>query len=94
MTKQIIKRLINTSKSVDDFLKTLPPKQFKQIFTKIWDLRSNPRPHDSIKLIGFEDKYRTDIGEYRIIYNFDNTIISIQTIGKRNDGEVYKNISK
>ena len=91
MTKH---RLINTSKSADDFLKTLPPKQFKQVFTKVWDLRSNPRPHDSIKLTGFDDKHRTDIGEYRIIYTFSDTIVNIETIGKRNDGDVYKKIKK
>jgi mRNA interferase RelE/StbE len=91
MTKQIIKqRLVNTSKSADDFLKSLPPKQFKQVFTKAWELRSNPRPHDSIKLSGFDDKYRTDIGEYRIIYTFDDTIVNVETIGKRNDGDIYK----
>jgi mRNA interferase RelE/StbE len=93
MTKPIIKqRLINTSKSADDFLKTLPPKQFKQVFTKVWDLRGNPRPHDSIKLTGFEDKYRTDIGEYRIIYSFNDMIINIEIIGKRNDSDVYKKV--
>lgn len=91
MMKQITKqRLINTSRSADNFLKILPPKQFKQVFTKMWDLRSNPRPHDSIKLIGFEDKYRTDIGEYRIIYTFNDTLVNIEAIGKRNDGEVYR----
>lgn len=92
MTKQAPPkhRLINTSKSADDFLSTLPPKQFKQVFTKVWDLRANPRPHDSIKLTGFDDKYRTDIGEYSIIYTFNDTIVNIEAIGKRNDGDVYK----
>ena len=91
MMKEITKqRLINTSKSADGFIKTLPPKQFKQVFTKVWGLRNNPRPHDSIKLTGFEDKYRTDIGEYRIIYTFNNSIVNIEVIGKRNDGDVYK----
>lgn len=94
MTQVTKKRLINTSKSADDFLKILPPKQFKQVFTKVWDLRGNPRTHDSIKLTGFDDKYRTDIGEYRIIYTFNDTIVNIETIGKRNDGEVYKKVKK
>lgn len=86
MTTNKKKRLINTSKCSDDFLSSLPPKQFKQVFTKMWDLRINPRPHDSIKLTGFE-KYRTDIGEYRIVYTFDDTIVNIETIGNRNDGD-------
>ncbi len=90
MTKAMNQRLINTSRSADDFLKNLPPKQFKQVFTKVWDLRINPRPHDSIKLNGFADKFRTDIGEYRIIYSFNETIIHVEIIGKRNDGDAYK----
>jgi len=95
MTKQTPKhRLINTSKSVDDFLKTLPPKQFKQVFTKLWDLRGNPRPNDSIKLTGFDDKYRADIGEYRIVYTFNDAIVNIEIVGKRNDGDVYRRNNK
>jgi hypothetical protein len=31
-----------------------------------------------------------DIGEYRIIYRFDEGTFSIPAIGKRNDGEVYR----
>lgn len=90
LTKQ---RLISTSKSADDFLKRLPPKQFKQVFTKLWNLRKDSRPHDSIKLIGFHDKYRTDVGEYRIVYTFNDTLIYVEAVGKRNDGEVYKKIN-
>jgi mRNA interferase RelE/StbE len=91
MNKTIIKnRFINTSKAADNFLSTLPPKQFKQVFTKLWSLKDNCRPHDSIKLSGFDGMYRTDIGEYRIIYSFDEDVITIETIGKRNDGDVYK----
>jgi mRNA-degrading endonuclease RelE of RelBE toxin-antitoxin system len=92
MTKQVKQKLINTSRSADDFLKCLPPKQFKQIFTKIWDLRKNTRPHDSSKLVGFDNKYRADIVEYRIIYTFNETIVNVETIGKRNDGDVYKKV--
>lgn len=94
MTKQVKQRLINTSKSADDFLKTLLPKQFKQVFTKVWDLRKNTRPHDSSKLVGFDNKYRVDIGEYRIIYTFDEIIVNVETIGKRNDDDVYKRVKK
>lgn len=95
MMKQALKnRLIDTSKSADDFLETLPPKQFKQVFTKLWDLRNNPRPHDSVKLTGFDKKYRTDIGEYRIVYTFSDAIVNIEIIGKRNDGDVYRKVKQ
>lgn len=87
MTKETKQRLINTTRSVDDFLSKLPLNQFKQVFTKLWDLRKNPRPHHSIKLTGFE-KYHTDFGEYRIVYTFDDSIVNVESISKKNYGNV------
>jgi mRNA interferase RelE/StbE len=87
-------RLLDITKKVDDFLGNLPPKQFKQIYSKIMTLRKNTLPNDSIKLHGFKDKYRADIGEYRIVYSFDDKIVYIQAIGKRNNDDIYKKIKK
>lgn len=83
-------RQLDITKQVDDFLEKLPPKQFKQIYTTIMDLRKNATPHDSIKLHGSKDQHRVDIGEYRVIYKFDEKVIYILIVGKRNDDEVYK----
>jgi mRNA interferase RelE/StbE len=77
-----------------NFTKNLPSKQFKQIFTAIMDLLKNPRPHDSSKLKGYPNLYRKDVGEYRIIYKFDDDTIYILLIGKRNDDEVYKQLTR
>lgn len=85
-------RNLDINKKVDDFLEKLPPKQFKQIYTCILNLRKNCTPHDSSKLKGYDDLYRVDIGEYRIIYNFDNEIVYIRLVAKRNDGDAYKQL--
>ena len=77
-----------------NFTKSLPPKQFKQIFTAIMDLLKNPRPHDSSKLKGYPDLYRKDVGEYRIIYKFDDETVYVLLIGKRNDDDVYKRLAR
>ncbi len=58
------------------------------------DLLKNPRPHDSSKLRGYPDLYRKDVGEYRIIYKFDDGTIYVLLIGKRNDNEVYKRLTR
>ena len=81
---------VNLSRQASKFLKKLPAKQARQIATKIMELRANPNVHDSIQLKGYPEYRRTDIGEYRIIYNVDNDILNIFVIGKRNDDEVYK----
>jgi mRNA interferase RelE/StbE len=85
---------IDLSKRASDFLLTLPPKQCKQNFTAILSLAKNPILHDARKLQGYTNLYRLDVGEYRIVYSFDDEVISIILIGKRNDDEVYRDLKK
>lgn len=87
-------RLLDITKQGDDFLEKLPPKQFKQVYTTLLDLRKNVMPHDASKLQGSADQYRVDIGEYRVIYKFDHKVVYIQFAGKRNDDEIYKKIKR
>ena len=81
---------VNLSRQASKFLKKLPAKQTRQIATKIMELRVNPNVHDSIQLKGYPEYRRTDLGEYRIIYNVDDDVLNVFVIGKRNDDEVYK----
>ena len=75
------------------FLNKLPPKQAGQVGCKIQELLAFPFPHDSKRIVGF-DWYRTDIGEYRIVYNVRGDILDVPLIGKRNDDEVYKKLKR
>lgn len=84
---------IEISKRAAKFLKELHGKQARQVGTKIQELRSNPLPHDSIQLKGYPYR-RTDIGEYRIVYFVENDVLRIHVVGKRNDDEVYKILSR
>lgn len=74
---------INLSKQAAKFLEKAHPKHAKQIARKIVGLQDNPFPHDSIQLKGLHsDLYRTDIGEYRIIYfiESDTLFVTIWTV--------------
>ncbi len=75
------------------FVHGIQNKQYKQIVNKIFELLKNPRPHDSILLKG-SSFYRTDIGEYRIIYSFDIDTVTVILVGKRNDDEVYRQFDR
>jgi mRNA interferase RelE/StbE len=75
------------------FLKTLPPKQFRQVVSKAFELMANPEPQDSKTLIGY-DYRRADIGEYRIVYRFDRDFVYVALIGKRNDSDIYKRLKR
>lgn len=86
---------INLSKQAVKFLEKAHPKHAKQIARKLLELQDNPLPNDSIQLKGqYSNLHRTDIGEYRIIYYTEEDILYVTIIGKRNDGEVYKILSR
>ncbi|MBI3696828.1 MAG: type II toxin-antitoxin system RelE/ParE family toxin [Acidobacteria bacterium] len=87
-----MRKLDLTSRS-RKFLETLPPKQFRQIVTKIFNLMDNPEPPDSKQLAGFPYR-RADIGEYRIIYRVEESTLKIALVGKRNDAEVYRDLER
>jgi mRNA interferase RelE/StbE len=83
-------RKLNLSKQIAKDLKELQPKQCKQVVIKMFELAADPRPADSVQLD--KSTFRTDIGEYRIVYEFDDTEVRYLVVGKRNDDEVYKRL--
>ena len=86
---------IEISKRAEKFIRKLPPKQARQVSAKILELRSNPEPHDSKPLKGYEQYRRTDFGEYRIVYFVREAVVLIVVlVDKRNDDEVYKKLKR
>jgi len=83
-----MKRL-DITKDAHGFLKGMQVKQFRQVGQKVLSLLADPEPNDSAPLRGF-DYRRVDIGEFRIIYSFDDETVYVLAIGKRNDDEIYK----
>ncbi|MBN8560825.1 MAG: type II toxin-antitoxin system RelE/ParE family toxin [Leptolyngbya sp. UWPOB_LEPTO1] len=82
--------------SVLEFIKGLQPKIAAQISKKVLMLNLEPLPVDSKALKGYEGYYRVDPGEYRIVYRFDpeSDLVEVILVGKRNDDEVYKQLSR
>jgi len=86
---------LKLSRQAGRFIKTLPPKQYKQVVSTMLALLNNPEPHDSKQLKGSKDNNRrADIGEYRIIYRVEGDDLLVLVIGKRNDDEVYKILNR
>jgi mRNA interferase RelE/StbE len=67
----------------------LPKADCKRVVAKIQRLASNPRPNGCEKLSGAE-KYRIRQGDYRILYEIDNStkLVTIVKVGNRR--EVYR----
>jgi mRNA interferase RelE/StbE len=45
-------------------------------------------------LTGHTPWRRVDIGEYRVIFRFDDSTIYVPVVGKRNDSEVYRHLPR
>ena len=83
-----LKLEVAVHRQVEKRLRNLPEKIKKQIVTRIVELESNPRPHDSIKLKSGPYDYRLDIGEYRILYDIDYKayVVDVRLLMQRGEG--------
>jgi mRNA interferase RelE/StbE len=70
---------LDITRRAQKFLETLPPKQFRQVVSKIFALLAEPEPPDSKQLSGFPYR-RADVGEYRIIYRVEGDLVKIALI--------------
>lgn len=86
-------RKLDISRDAHKFVSGLDAKQYRQVVKKAFALLNDPEPADSSKLKGYE-YLRVDVGEYRIIYHFDDETVYLVLIGKRNDDEIYKDLGR
>lgn len=70
------------------FINSLPPEDRQRIKKAIQSLLVNPSVCDIKPLQGYKNLYRLRVGNYRIIYTKDNTILFVAEIGNR--GDIYK----
>lgn len=87
-------RDLRLTKEAYDFIRNLEAKPFKQVMAKILGPTAEPNPTDSSALKGYEDLFRADIGEHRIVYRFNSNTFSVLVVDKRNDDEVYKKLAR
>lgn len=59
----------------------------RRIVERIGALGSEPRPHGSEKLAGYDDRYRVRQGHYRVVYLIDDARrkVTIFKVGHRKD---------
>ncbi|MBM3493514.1 MAG: type II toxin-antitoxin system RelE/ParE family toxin [Armatimonadetes bacterium] len=82
-------RRLDLTRDAAGFWERLDAKQYRQIGRKMVALMAAPLPPDSAMLRGSPYR-RADIGEYRVIYRFDDLTVYVARVGKRNDDEVYR----
>lgn len=78
---------IEITKTAEKQLKSLPLEYKIKLTKSINLLAVEPRPHGSKKLTGYENSYRIRVGNYRIIYDIKDKVLTILIlkIGHRKD---------
>jgi len=76
-------------KSVAKDLRSIPNKDVKRILSRINSLRENPRAEGCVKLSN-QEKYRVRQGVYRIVYEIQDTELTILVVKVAHRGQVYK----
>lgn len=79
---------IRYHKKAVKFINSLPVQDKQRIKLAIQNLLINPSVCDIKPLQGYKDIYRLRVGNYRIIYTKDNTILFVADVGNR--GDIYK----
>lgn len=86
------KYVIKIEKKAGKYLEKLSEPYRTSIINSIYSLYSlsdNPRPNGYIKLVGV-DAYRIRVGNYRVIYQIIDEIITIEIIKINHRKDVYK----
>jgi len=76
-------------KSATKELDRIPIKDKTRIIDRIRKLATEPHPVGAVKLSG-EEKYRIRQGDYRILYQIEETLITIVVVKIAHRKEVYR----
>lgn len=82
--------IIQYKRSATEELLSLPAAQARKVLNSINHLSEEPRPHGSKKLKGSIGAYRIRIGNYRVIYNIADKIVTITVIKVGHRKQVYR----
>lgn len=70
-------------------LEVLPKKERRQVIERIQALAHDPRPHGCEKLSG-QEKYRIRQGRLRILYEVDDTALTVTIVKVGHRRDVYR----
>ena len=83
-------RTVEVTRSANKDLDALPSVAGRRVLTALRALADEPRPPGCRKLAGSADSYRLRVGEYRILYEVDDSVglVTVFVVGHRQ--QVYR----
>jgi mRNA interferase RelE/StbE len=80
---------IEIKKSAAKEIENLPSVVLKRVVTHIQELGNDPRPVGYKKLSG-DEKYRIRVGDYRILYEIEDEVVTVYVVKVAHRKEVYR----
>ena len=71
-------------------IRTLDQTVRSRILQALHSLADNPRPSGCRKLVGAQNRWRLRIGDYRVIYEIDDTDRGVNIIAVRHRSKAYE----
>ncbi len=71
-------------------MRSLTREVLERVNKRIKKLEDNPRPHGAKMLQGEDSLYRIRIGDYRIVYQIEDDIITVTVVLVGPRGDVYR----
>ena len=68
----------------------LPLRLRRRIDKRVAGLAADPRPRGCKKLVGYADRYRIRVGDYRILYEIRDEVLLVLVIKVGPRGDVYR----
>ncbi len=78
---------LRIGRSAERELENLEPQMGRRILAAVETLASEPRPRQARKLVGSADSFRLRIGQYRVLYQVDDSarMVTVIAVGHRRD---------
>ena len=80
-------------RNVSKELLKLPAKQYRQVVSAVFELLGDPTPHNAKQMKGNE-YWRLAVGEYRVVYRFDDSVVTFVVFGRCIDADVYRALTR
>ena len=81
---------IELTRAAERDLRGLSRDVLRRVDRKIQALSNDPRPHGSKKLEGSANTYRVRVGDYRILYEIEDTAILVLVVRVGHRREAYE----
>ena len=68
----------------------LPRPDQRRVMAAIADLADTPRPNGARKIVGADDAWRIRVGDYRIVYEIIDRVLTVHVVRVAHRKDVYR----